>query len=500
MNLYSKKLSWKIILALIALVITSGFLWYSSYISGQASDRNERELEKWSRTIVQQADVVKLANEAFEQLKLEEKRKAQIWVRATKEFENNISDFSLSTDLRESIKIPLITVDENDQFLDSVNLNMPSDIEGFDSIIQRYITNWQKLNEPLQLSITQFDITSNYKIIYNNSDKYYRLSNKKESLVKAFNMDLSRNTGLVPFVFIDSASNKLLATNISGSELNSGESVLDKIPGFRKANGRIRIDLGSNVGYIYHDVDPLQQQLLLYPYIQLGIIALFILVGYFLFSTFRRAEQNQVWAGMAKETAHQLGTPLSSLMAWIEYLKSQGIEETTIVEMNKDVQRLEMITDRFSKIGSETKLEPTDVLEVIEGIVGYLRARISSKVDFILPEHNGIVAQLNVPLFEWVIENLSKNAVDAMSGKGSITFSIKEIGSQVHIEITDTGKGIPSGKLKTVFQPGYTTKKRGWGLGLSLVKRIVENFHRGKISVSKSEINVGTTFRIILNS
>jgi two-component system, sporulation sensor kinase E len=159
-----------------------------------------------------------------------------------------------------------------------------------------------------------------------------------------------------------------------------------------------------------------------------------------------------------------------------------------------------MITDRFSKIGSETKLEPTDVLEVIEGIVGYLRARISSKVDFILPEHNGIVAQLNVPLFEWVIENLCKNAVDAMSGKGSITFSIKEIGSQVHIEITDTGKGIPSGKLKTVFQPGYTTKKRGWGLGLSLVKRIVENFHRGKISVSKSEINVGTTFRIILNS
>ncbi|MBT5403416.1 MAG: HAMP domain-containing histidine kinase [Crocinitomicaceae bacterium] len=496
MNLYSKKLNWKIALALLAFLITGGFLWYSSYISGLTRFRNEQELEKWSLTIVKQAEVVKLTNQTFEQLKTEEQRKAKIWVRATKEFENDLPDYALSTELRDSIKIPLIMLDEHSNYASSFNLSIDENAKGFKDSIAKYIIAWQTLNEPLHLTISGF----NYQIIYNNSNKYYALTKKRDSLINSFNEDLSANTGLVPFIFVDSATNNLLATNIKETNLEINSRPIDKMKIFQAANQPIRIDLGGGeIGYIYHDVDPLQQQLLFYPYIQLGIIGLFILIGYLLFSTFRRAEQNQVWAGMAKETAHQLGTPLSSLMAWMELLKEQGVDIKTVQEMNKDVRRLETITERFSKIGSETQLTEANVVEVINSITEYLRNRISTKVVFNLPDQNNITAQMNAPLFEWVVENITKNAVDSMGGKGAITFMVSATASQVQIDISDTGKGIPTGKLKTVFEPGFTTKKRGWGLGLSLAKRIIENYHHGKIFVANSELNKGTTFRILLN-
>ncbi len=496
MNLYSRKLGWKIILAVIAIFIAGGFLWYSSYISSEARERNDRELEKWSLTIVKQAKVVKLTNQTFERLKTEEQKKAQIWVRATKELQNDLPDYALSTDLRESITIPLVMVDENNEYRGSSNLGINEDDPGFEDSVRRYINTWANINPPLNLNISGF----NYKILYNNSDKYYDLSRKRDSLIAGFNEDLASNTGLVSFVFVDSATNELLATNLQEDDLEEGKSALDMISKYKALKNIIRIDLGeNNIGFIYHDDDPLQKKMKFYPYIQLGIIGLFILVGYFLFSTFRRAEQNQVWAGMAKETAHQLGTPLSSLMAWIELLKSQGVDETTVAEMNKDLKRLEMITDRFSKIGSETQLQETKVVEMIENIVNYLRVRISSKVEFILPEKSDLTAQVNTSLLEWVIENITKNAVDAMEGKGTITYKVSATQNQVYIDITDTGKGIPASKMKTVFQPGYTTKKRGWGLGLSLAQRIVNEYHRGKIYVASSEPGKGTTFRIVLN-
>ena len=497
MNLYSKKLSWKVFLALLALLIAGGFLWYSSYISEQARFRNEQELEKWSLTIVKQAEVVKLTNQTFEQLKKEEQRKAKLWVRATKEFQNDLPDYSLSTEIRDSIKIPLIMLDNGNRFTSSFNLKIQENEPGFQDSIERYIKDWQQFNPPLTLNISGF----NYKIIYNNSDKYYALTKKRDSLMRSFDENLAANTGLIPFIFVDSASNSLRATNITSDQLAYEESPIDKISEFKDANEPIRIDLGGGeIGYIYHDEDPLQKKMLFYPYIQLGIIGLFILIGYLLFSTFRRAEQNQVWAGMAKETAHQLGTPLSSLMAWLELLKSSGTDASTVSEMNKDVQRLETIADRFSKIGSETKLSPSNVLEVVNKITDYLRNRISSKVEFIIPQQESIVAQMNEPLFEWVVENIIKNAVDAMEGKGTISFEISSTESKVQIDVKDTGKGIPARKLKTVFEPGFTTKKRGWGLGLSLAKRIIENYHNGKIFVAYSDANNGTCFRIILNA
>ncbi len=240
-------------------------------------------------------------------------------------------------------------------------------------------------------------------------------------------------------------------------------------------------------------------QLRYFPYVQLIIIGLFLLVSYALFSLFRNAEQNQVWVGMAKETAHQLGTPLSSLMAWMELMDANGTDPAAVAEMRKDVGRLEMITERFSKIGSTPDLVPEKIDLVLRDTVQYLRPRLPSRVKIEVhttdPE---ITVPLNRALFSWVLENLMRNAVDAMEGEGSITITTEKDGNEVHVDVTDTGKGIPARQLRTVFQPGFTTKKRGWGLGLSLTKRIMETYHKGKIFVKRSTVGKGTTFRISL--
>ena len=261
----------------------------------------------------------------------------------------------------------------------------------------------------------------------------------------------------------------------------------------------------ASIQFVYFRNSRLLRQLSAYPYIQLSVIAIFGFIAYLAFSYSRRAEQNRVWVGLAKETAHQLGTPLSSLMAWVDYLRempAMSEKGDVIMELDKDVKRLEMITSRFSNIGSAPVLKNEPVFEVVETIVNYLKPRVSSKVVFKISESKpGITAKLNRPLFEWVIENVVKNGVDAMSGIGKITITIgSETKGAVHIDIADDGKGIMKGKVKEVFKPGFTTKKRGWGLGLTLVKRIIENYHMGEIFVKSSQVDVGTVFRIVLKA
>jgi two-component system, sporulation sensor kinase D len=252
---------------------------------------------------------------------------------------------------------------------------------------------------------------------------------------------------------------------------------------------------------IYYQNSILFTKLKLYPYAQLAIITIFLLVSYYAFSYSKRSEQNQVWVGMSKETAHQLGTPISSLMAWMELIKASNgeISKEVYEEINNDIVRLELITERFSKIGSEPKLSRTNMAEVVGETVGYLEKRLSSKVSFtIKDETTEGFCNLNIPLFAWVLENLTKNATDAMEGEGALTYTITDTDKHLFLEVTDTGKGIPSGRFKTVFEPGFTTKKRGWGLGLSLVKRIVDNYHAGTIIVKESVPNERTTFKITL--
>lgn len=314
---------------------------------------------------------------------------------------------------------------------------------------------------------------------------------------------INRNTS-IPIIIADSLDRigDGDTRNISFTEENKERVLSRELHKMKEQNAPIKI-LVSNTEtqYLYYRDSVLLENLKYYPLVQFAVIFLFILVAYLAFSSSRNAEQNQVWVGMSKETAHQLGTPISSLMAWVELLKMQNIDETLISEFEKDTQRLQKITERFSKIGSIPELIPTDVAETVQSTVDYLITRSSGKVKFILDfdPQKKFKAPMNASLFSWVIENLCKNAIDAMNNNGTIQLSMTEKNGQIIIDISDTGKGIAKTYYKTVFQPGFTTKKRGWGLGLSLAKRIVENYHKGKIFLKQSEINKGTTFRIILN-
>ncbi|MFT7269169.1 MAG: signal transduction histidine kinase [Roseivirga sp.] len=318
----------------------------------------------------------------------------------------------------------------------------------------------------------------------------------------------------LPVIILDSALNEIVDSRnielLNLSEIENDEHELKVLDQMKEENQPVKIIYrdGPNrsitgIQYVYYRNSQLLRQLSAYPYIQLSVITLFGFIAYLAFSYSRRAEQNRVWVGLAKETAHQLGTPLSSLMAWVEYLKElpeMSGKEDIISELNKDVIRLEMITSRFSNIGSTPVLKDENVVAAIENIVSYLKPRVSSKVVFnIDADAPALTAKMNRPLFEWVVENIVKNAVDAMSGIGTITITIgKESQDMIFVDLKDNGKGIASGKINQVFKPGFTTKKRGWGLGLTLVKRIIENYHSGRIFVKSSQADVGTVFRILL--
>ncbi len=315
-----------------------------------------------------------------------------------------------------------------------------------------------------------------------------------------FPLSVIENNTNIPVILTDSAGKIITYRNLDSARVERTGYLEHQIAKMKEEHDSIVINLmNGDKNYIFYRDSILLSRLFYFPFIQLGVIVLFILVSYLAFSSSRKAEQNQVWVGLSKETAHQLGTPTSSLFAWVELLKSGNYSSETISELEKDVKRLEKITQRFSKIGSKPSLSLTSIEKVLAGSVNYLKSRSSDKIKFELdlPGHD-VQVPLNGPLFEWVIENVCKNAVDAMEGAGRIKISVKELPHAVYIDINDTGKGIPKSKQKTIFKPGYTTKKRGWGLGLSLSRRIVEFYHKGKIFVLNSEVNAGTTFRIQL--
>lgn len=319
----------------------------------------------------------------------------------------------------------------------------------------------------------------------------------------SFLFEVLRNNETIPVILVDMEDNILSFRNIDSLKMEDTEFQKEKLEEFKnnqKEHFIIKTEDGVALNKIYYSDSSLLKQLQYYPYVQLGIVFLFIFISYIAFSVSRRAEQDQVWLGMSKETAHQLGTPISSLLAWLEIIKGQNDKSSMYEEISKDVKRLEKITARFSKIGSQPQLKPNDVYKTIDNSLNYLRSRVPKSIQIIT--HNNynekIILPLNPELFEWVIENICKNAVDAIGTEGKIELSIESSNRNIFIDIKDTGKGIPKAAFKTVFSPGYTTKNRGWGLGLSLVKRIVEQYHKGKVFVRSSEIGHGTTFRIVL--
>lgn len=308
----------------------------------------------------------------------------------------------------------------------------------------------------------------------------------------------------IPVVVLDAGGNVQICRNLNmgGRTENDSLQYVEQLGHSLFKSGRyIRISTDDSDKRSYIDVcyddSTILKRLSYYPYVQLGVVLIFVVVAIFALLTSKKAEQNKVWVGLSKETAHQLGTPISSLMAWTEILKENYPDDELIPEMDKDVRRLQLIADRFSKIGSLPEPVPSSLNDVVDHVIDYMDRRTSQKVVItkVFPADD-VVVNLNASLFEWVIENLCKNAVDAMEGAGHITIEVADAPGKAIIEVTDTGKGIRKKDLGNVFKPGFTTKKRGWGLGLSLAKRIVEEYHKGRIWVRRSEVGVGTTFRI----
>ena len=325
-----------------------------------------------------------------------------------------------------------------------------------------------------------------------------------ESMSSDGDMDMSlvlrvlEGNTTIPLILYDKTSGEVVSSrNLKMPEGDAEAFLIREVAQFERKHRPIELK-GMNQ-LLYYDDSLLLKKLQLFPYLQLLVIALFVALAFLALNRSRRAEQNRVWVGLSKETAHQLGTPISSLMAWLEYLKLKKVDPVLLSEIDKDVDRLQMIAERFSKIGSASGLIRTDLREALQNAISYMEERVSKEVTFTLKlPADPVMVNLNGPLFDWVIENLTKNGVDATHGKGTITCAISEKGRFVFLDVSDTGKGLSKSQFKAVFLPGYTTKERGWGLGLSLVKRIVEENHGGKIFVRRSEPGKGTTFRIRL--
>ncbi|MBO7507847.1 MAG: HAMP domain-containing histidine kinase [Paludibacteraceae bacterium] len=330
----------------------------------------------------------------------------------------------------------------------------------------------------------------------------HRLVTDTDESDLAFLMKVIEGNTNIPVLVVDETGNVTVHRNIEVPEENSEEFLRTMAKKFQRENQPIEITIDENIKHhLYYGNSTMLNKLEYYPYIQWGIILAFFAIIFFVFASAKRSEQNRVWVGLSKETAHQLGTPISSLLAWVEILKEENVNPDLMSEMEKDVNRLRTIAERFSKIGSIPELSPISIDAILQNSLSYMRKRTSNKVQIThqTKSEEPIVVALNQPLFEWVIENLCKNAIDAMEGEGQINVDVFQEKEKVIIDVSDTGKGIPKSKFDAVFSPGFTTKKRGWGLGLSLVKRIIEEYHKGKIFVKHSEIDKGTTFRIILN-
>ena len=476
MNTYSNKQRWKRLLLALAAVIVVATLWYSNDIARRIRVEEQTKVKLWSEAIIQRAELVGYTQQLFEELSQEERQKADRLADAYRLINDppRGMDLTFVTDyLWSNRTIPVLIYDENNALL--YELNVSTDVDR-DSLRQAMASQ----NEPIRFE----DV--GHTVFWNESVRFSELKEVMQDLINSFISETVINSASVPVVMTDSSRTEVIRfQRVDSTEVLDPLKLKVLLERMEVGNTPIAVDLpGEGRQWIFYADSVVLTQLRYYPLAQLILIAVFLLVAYLIFSSFRRAEQDQVWVGMAKETAHQLGTPLSSMMAWIGLLEEDGARKDYLTEMNRDVLRLNTVVDRFSKIGSKPALKGHLVAEVVMSTVDYMRPRVSKKVDLVFEtEFPEAAAHLSPPLFSWVLENLIRNAVDAMDGEGRITIRVDQRPDDILIAVADTGKGIPKNKRKEVFAPGYTTKSRGWGLGLSLCKRIIEEYHGGKIWV-----------------
>lgn len=507
MNIYLQKQQWKLVLMIIGFIIVAGSLWYTNNIVKQIAKKERKQVELWAQAIQKKANLVKYTNDLFEKLKKEERKRIETWAEATKMLVLSNSENDLTFYLKivqDNTTIPVILTDEKLNIsswmnLDSIPNNSYSNASSQQKeSVTKILKSFAEKQAPLE--ITYYKNYKN-KVFYGDTKLFIELKTVLNDLIQSFISDIVSNSASSPVIFINQDKSKIIAYSNVREELIYAADLRDKtILDFEKSNTPILIELGTGEkDLILYKDSVLLTTLKYFPIIQFLIIGVFLFIAYSLFSTARKAEQNQVWVGMSKETAHQIGTPLSSLIGWVELLKTKGLQTETI-EIEKDINRLNTIAERFSKIGSQPNLLNESVNKIITNCITYMQVRSSKSVNFIFVADKNYYTNLNPQLFEWVIENLIRNAIDAMENKGEIKFEVFQKKSSLIIDVTDSGKGIPKNNFKAIFEPGYTTKKRGWGLGLSLSKRIIEEYHKGKIFVKHSEVNQGTIFRIVLNA
>jgi len=480
------------------MLIVGASLWYTNNLVKSVARQETNQVKMWAEAMEQQALMMKYTENFFNKVSEQEQKRVELLshaYRSVLDISNNESTAIYLEIIQNNISIPIVITDDKDNIVLSTNLpDSQIDKSVFDDEMKSYYSTFP----PIKINLGPGKVQWLY---YNESLIYTELKSVLEEMFSNFMKDVTFNSVGAPVIVMNGDQTEVIGYgNLDSTLMKDDNYVRQQIEVMSSDHDPLEIEfMDFGKVDIYYRTSDLVQQIRYYPLIQIVIVALFLLIAYLLFSYARRSEQNQVWAGMAKETAHQLGTPLSSLMGWIELMKMQDEPFVGTNEMEKDIERLQIVADRFSKIGSVPNLEPTNIIYIVKDTMDYLEKRFSKKIEFEinLPDKE-VIVPLAPSLFRWVLENLVKNAVDAMGDHGKITLDFIEETDHVVIDVADTGKGIPKSKIKQVFNPGYTSKKRGWGLGLSLAKRIIDDYHKGKIFVESSVVNQGTTFRIIL--
>lgn len=502
MDVYRRKSRLKLVLLLLGSLIAVITVLYTNHLASKISGDEKSKVKLWAEAVENKAEIVKYTNELFQQLETDERKKVQEWADATK-LVISVTDNSALTFLTNLISnndnIPLILTDDSLHIQNFRNVDVAGMEDSFLLKGQLY-TDFNKY-PPIEIDFQLGDAHIRNYIFYQDSKLFRQLRANLNKLVESFIDEIVVNSASVPVMLTNQAGIVESFGNIDSNVVNNPDKLQKKLTEMLKNGKSLKIDLGEgNIKYLYYEDSPLLTQLTYFPYVQLVIIGIFLLAAYVAFSAARRAEENHVWIGMAKETAHQLGTPLSSLNSWVDFIRTTPYEERKQLdimnEVQKDLNRLNLIAERFSKIGSKPQLTAHSALIILEDEVDYFKRRSSEKVKFhVQVQPSDLSLKINRELFQWVLENLFKNALDAMEGEGDLSLSAYESKGFAFIEIRDSGKGIPATLHSSIFQPGYTTKQRGWGLGLSLSKRIIENYHHGKIFVKESNSS-GTTFAI----
>ena len=497
LNYSSKK--WKVIILIFTVVLAFVALLQVNNIVVQIQNSEKEKIKLWVNAISRKAELVSHTETFFKTVRDEERSRMTLLTEAQQAFMELPLDQDVSfyyNYLSANKTIPVIITDDENNITWYRNIELGKDVTKLEGQLLAEFTQ----EEPVHYTAYNMHFTLYYK----ESKIYTDLRKVLDDFSQSFLSEITNNSVFVPVIVTDSLRKNIIASgNIDTKKLSNTYDLRKKLNSMSEDNTPIEIILPDDCkAYIYYEKTPLLQALQYAPIIYIFIAFVLILVSYNLFRTAHDMEQNQIWVGMAKETAHQLGTPISSLIAWLEYFKAKGLEDKYSVEIEKDLTRLETITHRFSKIGSIPELKDENILNIIQNAVNYLQSRTSKKVTFVtnFPETNSdVIVPLNAYLFEWVIENICKNAIDAMNGSGTFTVIVTLDDKHIYIDLCDTGKGIPSSLYKEIFKPGYSTKQRGWGLGLSLAKRIINEYHKGKIFVKYSVIDQGTVFRIVLN-